>query len=357
LSAELQVPRSVEEVTPRWLTQALSVRHPGTTVRSIRDKNVLWGTATKVLLEVEYENDPGPNGPGTRLCVKGELDERVRASMSEWSATPTQIEVAFYNDLAPRLDVPLSPVYFGLAEHGVGGVLIMDDLNEQGVTFGDARKPWSVDEVAGGLEALALLHGGTWGRDFSDIPFLQVGSPTVRSAVEALFSEQSWEHTFAGDTPPPWPEALGGRDRILRAYHASYALDDAAAHSVVHGDAHLGNAFLSRDGRALFLDWAGPCRAPWSFDVGYFITGALTVEDRRASARELVTHYLKALASVGGPELDADEAWDDFRRHQLHGAIWTMLPSTMQPTESVHAMTERYASAIDDYDTFEALGV
>ncbi|MFJ9390509.1 phosphotransferase [Nocardioides sp. NPDC101246] len=354
MNNQIQFPKSVDDVTADWLTQALASRYPGTRVARVVNSNVIWGTATKILLEVEYDQAPAEGGPGTKLCVKGELDERVREAMSSWESTPTQLEVTFYDDLLPRLSVPVSPVYFGLTEPGVGGILIMDDLNEQSVRFGDPRTTWSVDEVASGLDTLAALHGSTWGKDFSDVPQIKVGSPTVRSAVAALFSEESWESTMSAPTAPPLPETFD-RSRILRAYEASFKYDDAADLSLVHGDAHLANAFLTQKGEAIFLDWAGPCMAPWSFDVGYFVTSALDPEVRRASARDLLDHYLAALARHGGPVLDREEAWVDFRRHQLHGVIWAMLPTTMHPTESVHAMTERYASAIEDYNTFELL--
>lgn len=356
MSDQLSVPRHPDEVTTAWLDAALRRRHPDVRVTATQQTNVLWGTATKVFLDVEYADAPVPGGPGTKLCVKGELDDRVRGSFASWGATPTQVEAAFYDQLAPRMTVPVSPAYATVTEDGVGGVLVMDDLNEQGVVFGDPREPWTTDAVASGLDALAALHGSTWGQDFSDVPVIAVGSPTVRGAVDALFSEQSWEHTFGADTAPPLPAAIADRERILKAYHASYALDDAAAHSIVHGDAHLGNAFLTRDGRAIFLDWAGPCLAPWSFDVGYFVTGALTVEDRRAAERDLVAHYFDRLVAHGGPRLDAEEAWNDVRRHQLHGLIWAMLPTTMHPTESVHAMTTRYAAGVEDHDTLALLG-
>src|SRR5215813_1364037 len=90
------VPRSVHDITASWLTEALSVRFPGIVVTRIVDRQVIWGTATKVLVEVEYALQPPAGAPGTRLCIKGELDERVRGTINQWSSTPTQLEVAFY---------------------------------------------------------------------------------------------------------------------------------------------------------------------------------------------------------------------------------------------------------------------
>lgn len=351
------VPRSVDDITTDWLTAALGARFPGIEVVNIVDQQVIWGTATKVLLNVEYASPPSGDAPGRRLCVKGELDDRVRGTIEQWTTTPTQLEVAFYEQLAPRLRVPLSPVYFTAAQKGLGGVLIMDDLTVQGAEFGDPRHAWSPESVASGLRALASLHGSTWGKDFSDIAFIQVGSPAVRSAVEALFSEANWTQARAADDAVPLSAGLDDRGRILAGYHRLFVADDAAAASIIHGDAHLGNAFRRPSGEVVFIDWAGPCLAPWSFDVAYFLTGALSVEDRRQHERDLLEGYFAALADSGGPVMDRADGWEDYRRHQLHGVIWAMLPAALQSRDAVHAMSERYAAAIEDHATLELLGV
>lgn len=100
-----------------------------------------------------------------------------------------------------------------------------------------------------------------------------------------------------------------------------------------------------------------PSRCPWSYDVAYFLVGALSVNDRKKHDRELVNGYLDALEALGGPALDRPEAWKDYQRHTLHGLIWATLPPTWISAEQVQAMTERYVSAIVDHDPFEILGV
>jgi hypothetical protein len=81
--------------------------------------------------------------------------------------------------------------------------------------------------------------------------------------------------------------------------------------------------------------------------------GALTVDDRRASERELLTEYLGALAAAGGPtlQLDVDGVWTEYRRHHLHGFLWAVTPPVMQSPENVAAMTARYVAALEDHDS------
>jgi hypothetical protein len=97
------------------------------------------------------------------------------------------------------------------------------------------------------------------------------------------------------------------------------------------------------------------CAAPAMDDVAYFIGGSLTVADRRASERDLVAHYLRALATPGGPRYTVDDVWLDYRRHHLHGFLWAMTGALMQPRERVAAMAERPVQAIEDHNSVAAV--
>jgi len=150
---------------------------------------------------------------------------------------------------------------------------------------------------------------------------------------------------------------LGDRSRVERGFRALWIRDESGPVALAHGDAHIGNTYLDARHQPAFLDWQAVCRAPVFYDVAYFVTGSLSVEDRRAHERELIRHYTDALASSGGPCLDLDEAWLDYRRYALHGFLWAVTPPVMQPLERVRAMSDRHTAAIGDLESLEALGV
>jgi hypothetical protein len=52
------LPMVVEELTAEWLTTALSVRQPGVVVSSVAVEHIIWGTATKILVGVDYRAAP-----------------------------------------------------------------------------------------------------------------------------------------------------------------------------------------------------------------------------------------------------------------------------------------------------------
>ena len=74
-------------------------------------------------------------------------------------------------------------------------------------------------------------------------------------------------------------------DSIWKPYVATLT---TSPQTLLHGDPHLGNTYLLPSGEVGFLDWQVARRGNWSLDLGYFLQGALTVEDRRRSERDLL---------------------------------------------------------------------
>ena len=98
------------------------------------------------------------------------------------------------------------------------------------------------------------------------------------------------------------------------------------------------------------------CLGPWADDVTYFLVGALDIAARRTHERDLLKHYLDALAAGGAPAPDQETALAAYRRHHLHGLSFAVCPPEKQGEEVCRLMGERYAAAVADHDTLAALG-
>lgn len=351
----LSLPTTVDDITPRWLTAALAPATGGVDITKVDIVEIIWGTATKVRIEVTYSRTDRRALPPERLCVKGGFDERVRAAVGSAGDHGMRLEAAFFRDLAPRLDIAVPKAWFADSDDRQG-VLIFDDL-ALGGEFGSPVKPWTPDLMELALRGLARMHAQSWKVRYPDVGWLTDGAEPVRQAARQLFSSQHCDAYFAAPENSNLPAAVEDRARNLRGYEALWAHDDRSDKCVTHGDAHLGNMYIDGSGEPVFLDWAGVSRCPWAYDVAYFLVGGLSVEDRRSAERDLLNSYLSALADDGGPELDGADAWDDYRRHCLHGLIWSVLPAAMQSPENVRAMSDRYVAAIVDHDPLSLLGV
>ena len=314
---------------------------------------MIWGTATKVRVRASYSG-LGVDGsaPPNALCIKGGFDASTR---DLGTARAYRIEAGFYDELAPALELRVPRCWFAAADPDRGqGVLVLDDLAGAGATFGQPTEPWSVDRVAAALEVLAALHAGTRGTAAEPPAWLPPHS-IIRDVTPLLLSAERWEAHFADPQAPVVEGQLADRERVLDALRRMWELHEEQSSCITHGDAHLGNTYVDPDDRPAFLDWQAVCRGPGVDDVAYFVTGALLPENRRASERELLDHYLAALASHGGVTPDRDQAWRDYRRYALHGFLWAVTPAVMQPPESVRAMAERHLVAIEELGSLDQL--
>jgi hypothetical protein len=346
------LPMTLEALDLDWLNDALRQRHPRVRVTAIRDRKIILGTATKILVHVEYERPPQAGDPPEQLCIKGGFDEQMRAI----TARAYQSEANFYEHVAGSLGIALPRCWYAAASAEQGqGIVILDDLNTVGASFSDPLQPWTADKVAAALETQARWHAGTWGATQKCYPWFPVGT-WVRDVAKTLLSEREWERFLLDPEAPRLPTLLQDRERMRRALFEMWRWDDLdTQRCLVHSDAHVGNTFSLPDGRVGFLDWQAVAIAPPLDDVANIIGGSMTVADRRLHERDLLTHYLEVLAGYGGPRLSFDEAWLKYRRYHMHGILWPPTPAAMQPLERTRVMTERHVAAILDHDVVRLL--
>ena len=341
--------RTIEELTPEWMTAALAKARTGIRVTEVDIDRVIWGSATKAFAKLEFDGDS--QGIPERVCVKGGFDERSRAF---GLGAAYELEGCFYRDLAPNLQAEVPACYYAEAEPEQG-IVILEDLTTRGAEFGEATNLWSVDSVAETLEVQASWHGPLWGSTRGQYEWLPVGVEAARQAFQVMLSPEQFHPLISRDEVPELSAGLQDDERVRRAFRALWEHDDSAVHTINHGDAHFAQLYRIPGRAPAFLDWQTACLAPWSHDVAYFMGSALSIEDRRTHEGDLLAHYLDALEAHGGPRISRDDAWEDYRRHTLHGFAWMCVPTVMQPSETVAAMAHRYAAAIEDHDPFALL--
>lgn len=348
------LPTAVEELTPEWLTAALRTRTPEVTVRDVEITEILWGSATKVRLHARYDGHStnGNGHPPAELCVKGGFDGRLKAL---GTARAYRLETKFFAHLAPSIDAPLPRCWFAAVDDDdQTGVLIFDDLTAAGATFGDPLVPWSPDAVAAALEVVAAWHADTWGLPHDRYSWLPDHS-IVADISHVLVGRRHWDAHFGDPEAPILPAGLTDRARVADGLERLWELHATDPACLSHGDAHVGNSYTDAAGRPAFLDWQAVSLGPPLDDVAYFVTGALDAADRRTHERALLAHYLESLAAAGGPKLDPDAAWLDYRRYALHGFLWATTPPVMQPWANVRAMADRHTAAIVELESLDAV--
>ncbi|KAH8660211.1 kinase-like domain-containing protein [Xylariales sp. PMI_506] len=356
-NSQKALPISPEEVTKEWLSEAL-----GFPVREVETVREIIGTAGKLLLRITYENAEEAESAGlpTDICLKGGFNPALTQAIPTLNETYRR-EAEFYYHIAPYVKMRLPRVWYCGSDMVTGqGLAAMANLEVRGCTFGSPTEPWPVERVHAGVEQLAALHAKTMGAKKEDYPWLYqsniLGENVMQGMILSLLSEPTWNVRFNTEGErPPVPESMVDRERMTAAWKTLWRTADPKFLCVAHGDSHIGNTFITPEGEPGFIDWQGLHACSALHDVAYFISGSLTVEDRREHEVRLLEHYIKRLGELGGPKFTREEVWDEYRKQLLHGFAWALTDPRMQSRENIFVMSERHATAIQDHKSLELL--
>jgi aminoglycoside phosphotransferase (APT) family kinase protein len=135
-------------------------------------------------------------------------------------------------------------------------------------------------------------------------------------------------------------------DRLLDHWYAGPL-------SLLHGDSHLGNFFVSGDEMGM-LDWQAVHWGKGVRDVQYFLIDALPQELLAANERQLLNYYVERRA-VHGAAIDGEEAWQDYRSFTYH-TLMTIVVSigfgalNEEQDELMSEILKRSVSAVERVD-------
>ena len=349
------VPDSLEQaLSPQWLTAALQERFPGVEICAVVPGPVVDRISTNARFVIECA-DGVPDGLPSALCVKGYFNEIGRAAC--YVGAP---EAGFYRDLVVATGVrTLNSVYADIDPETRHGVVITEDVVAQGGTFLDGNSPYTADQTAQTLAEFARLHAATWAD-----PRLATAEwldPRLGRVLEVWGPSTTIDIISAnldGPNGQRVPDEVCDARRLVDAYRRLIALTAADTATkpwcVIHGDAHVGNLFVDAAGVASLLDWQLVQRGMWYLDVGYHIASTLTVEERRRTERDLLRHYLDALASHGVAPPPWDEAWRAITFGMLHGFFLWGITTKMQPA-IIATLLHRLGTAVADRNALSAL--
>lgn len=305
------------------------------------------GTTDRSVLRLE-----GDDVPATVFVKSAATDLGTR--LFGGLARLGEVEVGFYRDLRPSLDLEAPEVVASRFDRRTGRfAIVLEDLAARGAGFVDTRTPLSVDQAAAALSTLASLHGATSRR--TDLPaWLSTNSgdslmPLVTATLGRLGRK-------VADRDPTLVAA--GGEALLRGYGRWAEVLDRDAFCVLHGDPHPGNVYLL-GGRVGLLDWQAVRRGHGLRDATYSLVLSLDVEVRRAAERDLLGHYCAELAAAGGPVIAPEAAWSAYRQMVAYVYVSTTFTSGLgglQGEDIADTGLRRAVAAVEDLGTVTAFG-
>jgi aminoglycoside phosphotransferase (APT) family kinase protein len=194
------------------------------------------------------------------------------------------------------------------------------------------------------------MHGTYWGDRVVEHPALGRVEPFLPwDGMEAAPLPAALERLNDAPAEVKSLTIEGLIDDIWKTYIRSLT---KSSQTLLHGDPHIGITYLLPNGDVGFLDWQVTRRGNCSLDVGYFLQGALTIEDRRRSERVLLEEYRDALALPADELPSLDEIWLRYRASVAHGlTLWLCTASAgelWQRPDIAIALADRHSAAYAD---------
>jgi hypothetical protein len=357
------VPRHGLDLTPEWLTDVLCREVPEARVVAVDRHGGSRGTTTRVGLRVAYNDAGRAAGLPTELFVKTATSWSQRMLLG--GAHILHGETNFFLTVRPMVDIEAPRGYWAAVDdRSWRAVTLMEDIAvTKGARFIEPATPLTRDQVEDLVVNLALLHGTLW--ESPVLGGLTTPADHLRNISSFLDfpSRVSVGLQRAEDVVPP---ALHGKgEQVWEG--AVRGLELAATgmpRTFLHGDAHVGQTYVTAGGRMGLTDWQACQQGGWGYDYTFMVGSSCEPDDRRAWEHDLLELYLDRLAEAGGKPPGFDEAWLVYRRqlpYPLSAWAFTIGRAAhqpkMHPPATCRAMIKRLATAVDDLDSLAALGV
>jgi len=222
-------------------------------------------------------------------------------------------EVRFYRDVgaafAPRM------YYADSDDANRRVVLLLEDVS--GGRQGDVLSGCSVNDAAHLIEELAPFHARWWGDAAPSRAFPSLRQPPRARQEHYDRQVERFLAQYGAGLPAAVRQIIGGlRSRLATVAEALYG----GPQSLVHADLHLDNLIFDPpdDQRSVIvLDWQTVSVGSPAADVAFFLSDALSVEDRRAVEQRVLERYITLLAAHGVRNYTAAELRADYGRALL----------------------------------------
>lgn len=352
---------SIDDIDSAWLTSSLAGAGALTSgeVAGFRTEEIGAGVGIMGLLyRLHLDYEPVGSGPATVVLKVPSRDPGARHVARTFRFY--EKEVGFYNDFADQTPLPTPSAY--AAEYDAEAdefSLLLADIG--GATVHSQVEGCPPAVAATAARALARHHAA-----FADHPAFDdpahawlpfgVDPPTPQGVMQGV--TDAWE-PFKTKFPEHVSNEL--EDIVARYVGSVPSLLTVAADrpvTLLHGDYRLDNVFFGSDDVTV-IDWQLCAKGFFAYDLAYFVTQSLTIEDRRAHEQRIIDAYFDELR-LAGAEHDRDDFMADYRQTTMFCLCYPIQSGNVELVNDraralVGDMFDRAMAAVRDHDATEFL--
>ena len=357
-STAMSIPRYPDDITPEWLSAAVSRGDDPVQVSEV-DVTAIGTGQTGATYRVSAKYTVNAHRlPDTFVIKLPAQDDTVRDRVT----IGYRSECAFYASVADRVRVPTPECFY---------CEISDDALDYALLLADQAPAAQGDQIAGcgeqqarlAVTALAGLHGPSWcdpvWLDFPGIAFTRPDKASANGLGDV--ARMSLEITLdkLGDRM-----SAADRDTFTAAMGlvAPWLLAERDRFALLHGDYRLDNMLFYPDStRVTVVDWQTLGVGLPARDLAYFAATSLKPELRSAIEQNLVEEYHRALCGYGVTGYDRETCWRDYRLGMPQALLISALgfafaTATDRGDDMVLTMLSRGCQAIRDLGTLDLVG-
>ena len=351
------VPWRAEAISSEWLTDVLCRDIKGARVLTVEICGGDQGSSVRRQLKAKYNEEGKRAGLPEYLFCKTTPTVLTRLATGLSAAG----EGRFYRQIRPELNIEAPICYHSAWDRNSGrSIHLFNDLiATKAARFCKWRTPISRQQAEQIIDTLAIVHGRFYNspRFNSDLTWILTYEDFFR-AGERVGLRECHERAMiqAMDVIPP--DITGRCGEIWPATIRALELHAKTSRTLLHSDVHLGNWYITGEGRMGLCDWQCLGKGHWTRDVSYAISTTLAIEDRRAWEQDLLKRYLERMSEQCKVDVTFDEAWKLYRQQILLALLmWTptlvhtRTTPDMQPEEMSREMIKRMTYAMSDLES------
>ncbi len=317
----MDFPRTVDEITPEWLTQVLresgAIREAN--VESFEVSAIEGGMASEVFRVTPAYDKQEPNSPDSVIAKFSLSDDVQRKYIDGFGSYET--EVRAYQVFASQSDMTLPVMHFADYDSDSGHccLLIEDLAHLRAISQRDGQ---GFEDAKSCVLYLARLHSKWWNkpellefgwlRNAADSSKFQMDFDTYNDNVGALLK------VLSGNMSTELASVIQKFAPKVKDVCKKLAREPMTLN---HGDFRLDNLFFDDSkqnaGVVVPVDWQRVRRARAGTDLGIFLLTSLKPADRRNFETQLLAIYYEELVAGGVSDLSYDELMTDIKLGML----------------------------------------
>ena len=271
----MYIPRSPDELSPKWLTEALL--HGNVITQSavtnseyspLLKQRGFYGQIFRLYLAYDQAKMENPQTIIVKLS-SGNPEMRQRPN----TKSSYEKEVRFYRELAPYSPFTVPACYYASIDTESGWhVILLEDLAP--ARTGSRSAGCSQNEARKIIHNIACFHAHWWENPKLDkLTWLTALPANFKEADLVYFREQLWPD-FLRKIDSPLPAEVIKIGKLLGEYRVQIArhIFTEKPQTLLHADYHLGNMMFGENGDFFVVDWQFVSYGRGIWDAAYFLS-------------------------------------------------------------------------------------